>query len=58
MAFVGRPAIYGLAYNGKDGVLKTLDILKQEFDSVMALSGCTDVKNIGKDLILAPKSYY
>ena len=58
MAFVGRPAIYGLAYNGKDGVLKTLDILKQELDSAMALSGCTQAKNIGKDLILAPKSYY
>ena len=58
MAFVGRPAIYGLAYNGKDGVLKTLDIIKQELDSAMALSGCTRVKNIGKDLILAPKSYY
>ena len=58
MAFVGRPAIYGLAYNGKDGVLKTLDILKREFDSVIALSGCTHVKDIGKDLILAPKSNY
>ena len=43
MVFVGRPAIWGLAYNGRDGVLKTLDILKKEFDSVMSLSGNTDV---------------
>ena len=58
MAFIGRPAIWGLAYNGKEGVLKTLDILRKELDSVMALSGNTDLINIGKDLILTPKSLY
>ena len=58
MVFVGRPAIWGLAYNGKDGVLKTLDILRKEFDSVMSLSGNTDVSNIDKSVILVPKSMY
>ena len=56
MVFVGRPAIWGLAYNGKDGVLKTLDILRKELDSVMSLSGNTDVLNIDKSVILAPNS--
>ena len=58
MAFVGRPALWGLAYNGKDGVTKTLDILRKEFDSVMSLSGNTDVKSINRDVILIPKSLY
>ena len=58
MVFIGRPAIWGLAYNGKDGVLKTLDILRKEFDIAMSLSGCTDVASIGRDLILTPKSMY
>ena len=58
MVFVGRPAIWGLAYNGKDGVLKTLDILRKEFDSVMSLSGNTNVSNIDKSVILVPKSMY
>ena len=58
MAFVGRPALWGLAYNGKEGVLKTLDILRKELDSVMALSGNTDLTTIGRDLILTPKSLY
>ena len=58
MVFIGRPAIWGLAYNGKDGVLKTLDILRKEFDSVMSLSGNTNVSNIDKSVILVPKSMY
>ena len=58
MVFIGRPALWGLAYNGKDGVTKTLDILRKEFDSVMSLSGNTDVKSINRDVILIPKSLY
>ena len=58
MVFIGRPALWGLAYNGKDGVVQTLDILRKEFDSAMALSGNTNVSTIGKDLILVPKSMY
>jgi len=58
MVFIGRPALWGLAYNGKDGVTKTLDILRKEFDSVMSLSGNTDVKSINRDIILMPKSLY
>ena len=58
MAFIGRPALWGLAYNGKDGVTKTLEILRKEFDSVMSLSGNTDVKSINREIILIPKSLY
>ena len=58
MVFVGRPALWGLAYNGKEGVTKTLDILRKEFDSVMSLSGNTDVKSINREIMLIPKSLY
>lgn len=39
MVFVGRPAIWGLACGGKDGVKAVLNILKNELDSTMALTG-------------------
>ena len=58
MVFIGRPVLWGLAYNGKDGVAQTLDILRKEFDSAMALSGNTNIMTIGKDLIMVPKSMY
>ncbi|CAN7947890.1 unnamed protein product, partial [Ixodes hexagonus] len=37
--FVGRPAIWGLAYNGQAGVYQTLEILRQELDRALALMG-------------------
>ena len=58
MAFIGRPAIWGLAYNGKEGVKQTLEILRKELDSAMALSGNTELSNIGRDLILTSRSMY
>ena len=58
MAFIGRPAIWGLAYNGKEGVQQTLEILRKELDSAMALSGNTGLSNIGRDLILTSRSMY
>lgn len=38
-AFVGRPAIWGLATNGTKGVTKVLEVLRDELDLTMALSG-------------------
>ncbi|CAN7938102.1 unnamed protein product [Ixodes hexagonus] len=37
--FVGRPALWGLAYNGEAGVTKVLEILRKELDLAMALIG-------------------
>lgn len=36
---MGRPALWGLAHSGKEGVKKVLDILKTEFDYTLALTG-------------------
>ncbi|MBK8981529.1 MAG: alpha-hydroxy-acid oxidizing protein [Ignavibacteria bacterium] len=49
---IGRPVIWGLAYNGENGVTDALNILRKELDLAMALCGCADLKNITKDIIV------
>ena len=51
MVCIGRPVLWGLAFDGKNGVDLTLDILRKELDLSMALSGCTDVNNISRNLL-------
>jgi isopentenyl diphosphate isomerase/L-lactate dehydrogenase-like FMN-dependent dehydrogenase len=48
---VGRPAVWGLAAAGADGVADVLDILREEFDRAMALAGCRSVSDIGRWLV-------
>lgn len=48
---IGRPVLWGLACNGRDGVYSVLELLKKEFDLAMALSGCPSVKDIQRDLV-------
>ncbi|ONI15316.1 hypothetical protein PRUPE_3G037200 [Prunus persica] len=43
---VGRPVVYGLAANGERGVRRVIEMLKDEFELTMALSGCPSVKDI------------
>ncbi|XP_072490528.1 2-Hydroxyacid oxidase 1 isoform X2 [Notamacropus eugenii] len=49
--FVGRPVIWGLAYQGEKGVKAVLEMLKEEFQLAMALTGCRNVKDIDKTLV-------
>ncbi|XP_072028363.1 2-Hydroxyacid oxidase 1-like isoform X1 [Amphiura filiformis] len=49
--FVGRPVLWGLATDGEAGVKKVLQILRDEFDIAMALSGCKTLKEITPDLV-------
>ena len=37
--FIGRPAIWGLVYNGEKGVVSVLQMLKEEFNRAMMLTG-------------------
>jgi len=37
---VGRPALYGLAYNGGKGVQQVLELLRDETENALALLGC------------------
>ncbi|XP_789077.2 hydroxyacid oxidase 1 [Strongylocentrotus purpuratus] len=50
-AFIGRPAIYGIACGGEEGLTDLLDILKDEFSRAMALSGCARVEDIDRSLV-------
>ena len=48
---VGRPAIWGLAVNGADGVHSVLEILRTELELAMALSGCPSLERITRSLV-------
>jgi 4-hydroxymandelate oxidase len=49
--FVGRPVLWGLASGAEAGVRYVLEMLRQEFDLAMALSGCPTLSSIARDLI-------
>ncbi|CAL8099213.1 unnamed protein product [Orchesella dallaii] len=46
MVFVGRPAIWGLTVDGTKGATKVMEILRDELDLTMALTGVADIKSI------------
>lgn len=46
MVWIGRIPIWGLAYNGQEGVELALKILYEEFVLCMGLAGCRSVKEI------------
>lgn len=48
---IGRPVIWGLAYDGEKGVKDVLNILRNEITLAMALCGVDKVKNINNELI-------
>ena len=48
---VGRPALWGLAVGGADGVQRVLEILRDELSLAMALSGCRALDEITSDLV-------
>uniref|UniRef100_L7M195 (S)-2-hydroxy-acid oxidase n=1 Tax=Rhipicephalus pulchellus TaxID=72859 RepID=L7M195_RHIPC len=55
--FVGRPVLWGLAYNGKKGVDKVLDILRSEFNRTIQLLGVPDANNLCTDFVVR-EAYY
>jgi 4-hydroxymandelate oxidase len=48
---VGRPILWGLAAGGQAGVLRVLELLRDEIDLAMALCGCRDVAAIDRGLV-------
>jgi (S)-2-hydroxy-acid oxidase len=46
--WVGRPTLWGLAYDGQTGVEKMLDLLKEEFLRCMSLCGCRTIRDINR----------
>ncbi|WP_347550111.1 lactate 2-monooxygenase [Pseudalkalibacillus hwajinpoensis] len=49
---VGRPCMYGLAVAGETGVRHVITNLLADFDLTMALSGCRDLKEINKEMVI------
>lgn len=48
---VGRPVLWGLAYDGVKGVKRVLDILERELSRTMTLSGARNVNEIEKGML-------
>lgn len=57
MVLVGRPALWGLAVDGRKGVENVLGILKMELDTVMSLAGCARIGDICKDMVAHESTY-
>lgn len=49
---VGRPVLWGLAVAGEAGVAHVIEILRDELDVAIALSGCASVEKIDSSLLL------
>ena len=49
--YIGRPFLYGLGANGKEGVTKVLEIIRREMDITLALCGKRDVADLGKSVL-------
>ncbi|KAF2015231.1 FMN-dependent dehydrogenase [Aaosphaeria arxii CBS 175.79] len=51
LCLVGRPALWGLSYNGQKGVEHVLHILEREFWRTMTLTGVVNVKQINRTML-------
>lgn len=48
---VGRAAVWGLAADGEEGVAGVLGILRAEVENAMALTGCRQIRDVGRHLV-------
>ncbi|KAL2943486.1 Peroxisomal [Bienertia sinuspersici] len=49
--FIGRPVVFSLAADGEAGVRKVLQMMREEFELAMALSGCRSLSEIQRNHI-------
>ncbi|OWM86021.1 hypothetical protein CDL15_Pgr027247 [Punica granatum] len=52
---IGRPVVYGLAAKGEYGVRRVIELLKDELELTMALSGCPRLKDITRNHIMTER---
>ncbi|XP_008207594.1 peroxisomal (S)-2-hydroxy-acid oxidase-like [Nasonia vitripennis] len=57
MVFIGRPMLWGLACGGEEGVRAVLETMRREVSETFALTGCSNVQQVGKDSVVH-ESYY
>ena len=48
---LGRPLLWGLAVQGREGVERVLDMVRAEFEQAMALAGCPTLESIDSSLL-------
>jgi 4-hydroxymandelate oxidase len=49
--FIGRPAAWGLAVGGSDGVARVLDTIRGELADDAGLCGIDDITRIAPDVV-------
>ncbi len=54
---MGRPILWGLAVDGEQGVCLALEMIRREFDTALALCGCSSPNEISRDLVMTPCSW-
>ena len=45
---IGRPYLFGLAAGGEQGVMRAIEIFREEIERGMALMGCTSLEMLGR----------
>jgi 4-hydroxymandelate oxidase len=48
---IGRPYAYGLSIGGADGVARVIAILREEFETAMALLGCASISALDRSVL-------
>jgi (S)-2-hydroxy-acid oxidase len=49
--WIGRPALWAIAYDGENGLKMALKILEEEFRACMALAGCVSLADLNPGLL-------
>ena len=53
---LGRPILWGLAVAGEVGVSDVIELLRNELDIAMALSGCAEIQDIDCSLVIPARA--
>jgi L-lactate dehydrogenase (cytochrome) len=54
---IGRAYLYGLGAGGQPGAARAIEIIRNELDVSMALTGTRSVRDAGPHLIVGPISW-
>ncbi|KAL7300851.1 hypothetical protein TKK_0006409 [Trichogramma kaykai] len=57
MVFFGRPMLWGLVHDGEKGARKVLEMMRREIDVAFALSGCSSIKDVTRDMVVHESQY-
>ncbi|XP_061382969.1 2-Hydroxyacid oxidase 1 [Danaus plexippus] len=57
MVFVGRPALWGLAVAGQEGVQRMLNIIRKELEYTLQIAGTQTIPEITKDMVRHESTY-